>query len=104
MAKIPSRKIPKTKRKIASSKFPKSQSKIPSRQFAEGTAKIPSRKFSKASNAEREKPGAKTLPDRPANEIAREVRVATLKGKLPLKSASTLPPPAKLDKQVPRMK
>jgi len=75
MAKIPSRKFPKTTKKIASRPFPKSKTKIPSRKFAKGTAKIASRQFSKAPAV------AKAAPvrlDRPANEEARRDRVAAL--------------------------
>jgi hypothetical protein len=76
MAKIPSRKFPKTKRKIPSRKFPKSQSKIPSRKFAKGTAQIASRGFAKA--PAKEKKAAPARLDRPPTEKARQDRVATL--------------------------
>ena len=76
MAKIPSRKFPKTKRKIPSRKFAKSQSKIPSRKFAKGTARIASRGFAKA--PAKEKQVAQVRLDRPTNEMARQDRLATL--------------------------
>ena len=89
MAKIPSRKFPKTKKKIASRPFPKSKSKIPSRKFAKGTAKIASRKFSKA--LAKEKHAVPVCLDRPTSERARQDRLATLMGQVEsLRSASDL--------------
>ncbi len=82
MAKIPSKKFSTVKKKIPSRKFPKSKTKIPSREFAKGTAKIASRKFAKAPKVAREKPVTTALPDRPANEEARQARIATLKESL----------------------
>jgi hypothetical protein len=70
MAKIPSRKFPKTKKKIPSRKFPKSQ------------RKIPSRKFSKAPVAADKKPAVRVALGRPTNEEERQVRVATLTGQM----------------------
>jgi hypothetical protein len=91
MAKIPSRKFSKTKKKIPSRKFPKSRSKIPSRKFAKGTAKIASRKFSKPPVASNEKQATQVHLDRQADEKARRDRLATLKGQTSaLKSASEL--------------
>jgi hypothetical protein len=77
MAKIPSKKFPTTKRKIPSSTFPKTQSKIPSRKIAKGTGKILSRK-----SAEGQKPEPMGLLERPADENARQDRIADLKAKL----------------------
>jgi hypothetical protein len=89
MAKIPSRKLSKNKKKIASRKFPKSQSKIASRGFAKGTAKKASRGFAKA--PAKVKPAAKVLPDRPTDEKARQDRLAALRVQTnALKSASEL--------------
>jgi hypothetical protein len=89
MAKIPSRKLPKTKRKIPSRKFAKSQSKIVSRGFAKGTAKIASRGFAKA--PAKEKKAARVRLDRPPTRKARQDRVATLIGQVKsLRPASDL--------------
>jgi hypothetical protein len=66
MAKIPSRKFPKIKKKIPSRKFPKSQRKIASRKFA------------KAPVAVNVKQDAQLPLGRPTNEEERQVRVATL--------------------------
>ena len=66
MAKIPSRKFPKTKKKIPSRKFPKSQRKIPSRKFAQALV------------AADKQPDAQVPLGRPTNEEERQVRVATL--------------------------
>jgi hypothetical protein len=82
MAKIPSKKLSTAKKKIPSRKFPKSKTKIPSRPFAKGTAKIASRKSAKALEAPSEQAVTPALPDRPANEEARQARIATLKEKL----------------------
>jgi hypothetical protein len=70
MAKIPSRKFPKTKKKIPSRKFPKSQ------------RKIPSRKFHKAPVVADKQPDAQVPLGRPTNEEERQVRVATLAGQM----------------------
>jgi hypothetical protein len=67
MAKIPSRKFPKTKKKIPSRKFPKSQRKIPSRKFAKGTAKIASRQFSMLVAADKKQDAPVPLIVRPMN-------------------------------------
>ena len=89
MAKIPSRKFSKTKKKIPSRPFPKSQRKIPSRKFAKGTAKIASRKFVKAPAIEKQTSSVHL--DRPTNEEARQDRLETLKGQVKsLRSASDL--------------
>jgi hypothetical protein len=68
MAKIPSRKFSKTKKKIPSRKFPKSQRKIPSRKFAQVVAD--------------KKPDAQVALGRPTNEEERQVRVAILTAKM----------------------
>ena len=70
MAKIPSRKFPKTKKKIPSRKFPKSQRKIPSRKFA------------KAPVAANKKQDAQVPLGRPTNEEERQARLATLTGQM----------------------
>ena len=72
--KIPSNKLPKSKKKILSSKFPKSKKKLPSR------------KFSNAPKAATGKPIAPALPARPANEEELQERIAALKEKLARKS------------------
>ena len=69
-------------KKIPSTKFPTTKKKIPSRKFPKSKTKIPSRKFAKAPKAASEEPVAPVLPDRPANEEARQDRLITLKGKL----------------------
>jgi len=91
MAKIPSQKFSTTKKKIASRGFSKAKVKIPSRGLAQGTAKIPSGGFAKASEAA-EKPEAPLLLERPADEVARQQRVAVLKAQAKLKPASELSP------------
>ena len=70
MAKIPSRKFPKAKRKIPSRKFPKSQRKIPTREFAQAPV------------ATDKQPEAQVPLGRPTNEEERQVRVATLAAKM----------------------
>ena len=70
MAKIPSRKFPKTKKKIPSRKFPKSQ------------CKIPSRKFAKAPVAANVKQDAQVPLGRPTNEEERQARLAALTGQM----------------------
>ncbi len=70
MAKIPSRKFPKTKKKIPSRKFPKSQRKIPSRKFAKAPAAADKRQ------------NAQVPLGRPTNEEERQVRLATLTGQM----------------------
>jgi hypothetical protein len=70
MAKIPSRKFPKIKKKIPSRKFPKSQRKIPSRKFA------------KAPLAADKEQDAQVLLGRPTNEEERQVRIAALTGQI----------------------
>ncbi|MCE9604931.1 MAG: hypothetical protein K8U03_08525 [Planctomycetia bacterium] len=77
MAKIPSRKFSTTKKKIAS------------RGFSKAKTKIPSRGFTKAPRAEK-KMEAPVLMDRPADEQARQKRVADLKAQAKLKPASEL--------------
>jgi len=89
MAKIPSRKFSTTKRKIASRGFSKAKVKISSRGFAKVVAKIPSRKPPKAPPAVT-KPQASVLLDRPADDKARQERVAALKAQAQLKPASEL--------------
>ena len=66
MAKIPSRKFQKIKRKIPSRKFPKAQ------------RKIPSRKFGKAPVAAEKQPDAQVPLGRPTNVEERQVRVLKL--------------------------
>jgi hypothetical protein len=78
MAKIPSRKFPKTKRKIPSRKFPKVQRKIPSRKFAQGTVKLQSRPFPKPPLAADKKPTAQVPLGRPINDEERQARLAAL--------------------------
>jgi hypothetical protein len=88
MAKIPSRKFAKIKKKIPSRKLPKSQRKIPSRKLAAGAATLPAQEFSKGPEMAIEKPDA---PGRPSDEKSRQDRLAALKGKLKsLTSASDL--------------
>lgn len=89
MAKIPSRKFSTTTKKIASRGFSKTKAKITSRGFAEGTAKITSRGFAKKTKG-KSTPEASTLPERPADEGARQKRVAELKAQAKLKPASEL--------------
>lgn len=89
MAKIPSRKFSTTKKKIASRGFSKAKAKIPSRKLESETTKIPTRKLSKASTTVK-KPEAPVLLDRPADEKARQQRVAALKAQAKLKPASEL--------------
>ena len=73
--------------------------KIPSRKFPKSKTKIPSRKFAKAPKAASEEPVAPVLPDRPANEEARQDRLITLKGKLksltPVSKLASSSPPFK---------
>jgi hypothetical protein len=79
MAKIPSRRFPKTKKKIPSRKFPKSQRKIPSRKFA------------KPPVATDKKQDAQVPLGRPTNEEERQVRLAALTGQMKsLRPASKL--------------
>lgn len=75
--KIPSNRIPTTKKKIPSSKFPKSK-------------KRPSRKFGKAPKAASERSIAPALSDRPTNEAERQERIAALKEMLERKSLGGL--------------
>ena len=70
MAKIPSRKFPKIKKKIPSRKFPKS------------ARKIPSRKFAKAPVAADKEQDAQVPLGRPTNEEERQVRLAALTGQI----------------------
>lgn len=59
--------------------------KIPSRKFPTGKKKIPSRKFPKSKKKVAKtasKPEPPALPERPANEEARQDRIKTLKEKL----------------------
>ena len=64
--------------KIPSRPFPKSKTKIPSRKFAKGTVKIASRKISETPAAAKKK-ATTGLLDPPANNQARQARIATLK-------------------------
>ena len=77
MARIPSRKFAKIKKKIPSRKFPKSQRKIPSGKIATGTASG-ARKPSKASAKRAVPPRTQRLTD----EKSPKDRLATLKGEL----------------------
>lgn len=87
MAKIPSRKFPKTKRKIASRKFPKSEGKIPSQGFAKGTAKTAARGFAKV--AAKRKPAVQV--ERPTDAKEKQDRLAALREQTDaLKSGSEL--------------
>jgi hypothetical protein len=75
--KNPIKEVPNHQEEIPSSTFPKSKSKIPSRKIAKGTGKIASRK-----SAEGQKPVPTGLLERPADENARQDRIADLKAKL----------------------
>jgi hypothetical protein len=80
MAKIPSRRFPKSKRKIPSRKFPTSGRKIPSRQFAKGAA---TSSFPRLANASGDiPPDAEPRPEQLTNEQARQHRLASLLGRL----------------------
>ena len=72
MAKIPSRKSPKTKKTIPSKRFPKSERKIPSRKFA------------KAPVTANKKQDAQVSLGRPTNEEERRIRLATLTNQMKL--------------------
>jgi hypothetical protein len=70
MAKIPSRKFPKTKKKIPSRKFPKSERKIPSKKFA------------KAAVVASKKQDAQVPLGRLTNEEERQVWLVNLTGQM----------------------